>query len=384
MIAALAELGEVDVFLLGDASLESDVTPPSNLHLARVGYAPRATRRLTRLERLAALAPIGAPAAIRQQLDDATRRAFSEWVDGTYDLAWFVRIESWLALAPLVDAPAIIDYDDLRDHLARSRLRSDWPDPPDAHRPMRSARAALRAQLLASDANAWRRLQHRAARGVAAVVVCSELDRARLGVPNAAIVPNGVDLPVHPVGRSAVGEPPTLCLHGSLSYGPNGDAARILVRDVLPALRREVPAACVRLVGRSNDGIVRLGQSAGVTVTGPVDDIVAELARADVVTVPLREGAGTRIKVLEAFAHRIPVVATGIAVEGLDVVDGEHVLVADTPTAFASSCARLLRDEGLRTRLTDAAEALVRGRYGWDQARRAASALATEVTRSGR
>ncbi|MGQ0431888.1 MAG: glycosyltransferase family 4 protein [Microthrixaceae bacterium] len=384
MIAAVAELGEVDVFLLGDASLESDVTPPPNLHLGRVGYAPRATRRLTRLERLAGLAPVGAPAAVRQQADDAARRAFSEWVDGTYDLAWFVRIESWLALGPLVDAPAIIDYDDLRDHLARSRLRSHWPDPPEARRPMQRARAALRAQLVASDANAWRRLQQRTAPEVAAVVVCSELDRARLGVPNAAIVPNGVDLPLRPVGHSTVGEPPTLCLHGSLGYGPNGDAARILVRDVLPALRRDVPDAHVRLVGRTNERVDRLGQSTGVTVTGPVDDIVAELARADVVAVPLREGAGTRIKVLEAFAHRIPVVATGIAVEGLDVVDGEHVLVADTPAAFASSCARLLRDEDLRARLMDAAEALVRRRYGWDQARRAASTLATEVTRSGR
>lgn len=379
VIAALAELGEVDVFLLCDARLESEVAPPRGLQLGKVGHTLRSTRGAGRLDRLRTMAPGARPAAIRLQDDAAARSAFSSWGPGAYDLAWFVRIESWLTLGPLVDARAVIDYDDLRDHLVRSRLRSAWPDSPGSRgRPPLSRR--LRDRLVAdTEARAWARLQRQTSRDVRAVVVCSELDRQRLAVENAAIVPNGADVPAAPIGRLAVGSPPTLCLHGSLNYGPNADAATVLVRDVMPRVRTVVPDVAVRLVGRNDGRVARFADTPGVVVTGPVPDIAAELARADVVVVPLRQGAGTRIKVLEALAHRVPVVATSIAVEGLDVLDGEHVLIADDPDHFAAACVTLLRDADLRARLADAGEQLARGRYGWEHARTAVTRLAGQV-----
>ena len=82
-----------------------------------------------------------------------------------------------------------------------------------------------------------------------------------------------------------------------------------------------------------------------MTVVGQVPDIDTELARADVVLVPIRFGSGTRLKILEAFAHRIPVVSTSLGAEGLDAVDEHHLLIADTPNAIAAACARLLEDE---------------------------------------
>ena len=115
----------------------------------------------------------------------------------------------------------------------------------------------------------------------------------------------------------------------------------------------------MRLAGRNDERVAELAAVDGVTVTGPVDDMATELAVADVVAVPLREGAGTRIKVLEALAHRIPVVATSVAVEGLDVVAGRHLLVADEPEAFAAGCVTLLRDEPRRRALADAGAQLV-------------------------
>ncbi|MGQ0830928.1 MAG: glycosyltransferase [Microthrixaceae bacterium] len=377
VIAALAALGEVDVFVLGDPRLESELTPPAGLAVARLGHAGRADRRETRLDQLRTLVPGALPSSMRRQDHAPTRAAFTTWGPGSYDLAWFVRIESWTALGALVDAPAIIDYDDLRDQLVMSRLRSAWPDPtePDS----RAGRAALARRLARTEARAWERLQRRTAREVAAVVVCSEMDRAHLGVANAAIVPNGVDLPLEPVGRHGVGAPPTLCLHGSLNYGPNADAAAVLVRDVAPLVRAALPEVQVRLVGRFDERVSRLADPPRVVVTGQVDDITDELARADVVTVPVRRGAGTRIKVLEALAHRVPVVATSIGVEGLDTTHDVHLLVADTPAAFAAACVRLLQDAGLRRRLADAGERLVRDRSGWERPRAAAAALCERV-----
>jgi glycosyltransferase involved in cell wall biosynthesis len=383
VIAALAELGDVDVFLLGDRREEPVLHPPPEDHLARTGAVARAPVKVRRLDRVLAVAPGGRPAAIRAQDDTSVRAAFSSWTSGRYELAWFVRLESWLALGPLVDAPAVIDYDDLRDQLLLSRLGSTWPDPPPSRSAAARARRAAELALTRGDVRSWARLQTSVARDVRAVVVCSEQDRARLGVANAAVVPNGVDLPDRPVGRRDVGTPPSLCLHGSLTYGPNVDAARVLVRDVLPRVRAEVPDVEVRLVGNVDDRVRGLGAQAGVVVTGSVPEITDELAKADVVTVPLRQGAGTRIKVLEALAHRLPVVATSIAVEGLDVVDGEHLLIADEPGAFAVACQDLLRDDALRTRLADAGEALVRTGHGWEHARAAVQRLAADVVGDG-
>ena len=78
------------------------------------------------------------------------------------------------------------------------------------------------------------------------------------------------------------------------------------------------------------------------SVVGRVPDIADELARADLVVVPVRYGSGTRLKIIEAFAQRVPVVSTTLGAEGLDVADGVHLLLGDTASALAEACARLL------------------------------------------
>jgi glycosyltransferase involved in cell wall biosynthesis len=377
VIAALAELGIVDVFLLGQPD-EVPLAPPPGLAVGRLGAVTRRDRWVSRRERLTGLVPGRLPAAVRASDTAEIRQAFSSWCTDAYDVAWFVRIESWLAVGDLVDAPAIVDFDDLRDHLGLSRLGSSWPDGTGK----RARRDWSRVLADVADVRAWRRLQRDVARRVEAVAVCSELDLGRLGVPNAVIVPNGIDLPEAPVGRREIGRPPELCLHGSLGYGPNIDAAARLVRDVAPRVRARLGDVVVRLAGRSSRQVDALAAPGEVVVTGAVPDMAAELARVDVVAVPLRQGAGTRIKVLEAMAHRIPVVATSIAVEGLHVTDGEHLLIADGPDAFAEACVRLLTDESLRQRLVDAGETLVRTSYGWDHAHRAVSDAARRIARS--
>lgn len=93
--------------------------------------------------------------------------------------------------------------------------------------------------------------------------------------------------------------------------------------------------------------------------------MAGQLAAADIAVVPIRFGGGTRIKILEAFAHGLPVVSTTVGCEGLDVIDGQHLLVADDPAAFAAACLRLSEDAELRTRLVTAAAELWKSRYRW-------------------
>ena len=153
------------------------------------------------------------------------------------------------------------------------------------------------------------------------------------------------------MGRSDVGAPPTILFHGTLRYPPNADAAQWLVARIGPALRNLVPDARIRLVGLGNPDQASLNDPPATTVVGPVEDIVTELRRADVVVVPVRFGSGTRVKILEAFAHRIPVVSTTLGAEGLGLVDGRHLLLADSAQGLATACARLLTEPDLRQQL---------------------------------
>src|SRR4029077_16453319 len=122
------------------------------------------------------------------------------------------------------------------------------------------------------------------------------------------------------------------------------------------------------LVGPHGGALDDLGGGEGVRLTGAVPDVTPWYAGADVVVVPLRHGSGTRIKVLEAFAHARPVVATPVAVAGLDIdFDGEGseggrtVVIADSTDALARAVVRLLDDapEAMIAR----AAALVAHRY---------------------
>jgi glycosyltransferase involved in cell wall biosynthesis len=102
-----------------------------------------------------------------------------------------------------------------------------------------------------------------------------------------------------------------------------------------------------------------LALDGSVHLTGYVADVRIPVAEAAVCVVPIRQGGGTRLKILEAIALGTPVVATAKGAEGLDVIDGEHLLLADTPQAFAAATLRLLGDPTLRARLASTARRLV-------------------------
>jgi hypothetical protein len=231
----------------------------------------------------------------------------------------------------------------------------------------------------------WRRLHRRAQRRTERLVVCSELDAGRLvrtGVTGAAVIPNAYPRVEHPVGRTEVASPPTVTLPGSLRYAPNVQAARFLVREIGPLLREQVPDVGIRLVGSVAPNLTDLDDPPAVVVVGHVPDIGVELARADLIVVPILFGSGTRIKILEAFAQRIPVVSTTLGAEGLGVEDGHHLLIGDDPESIASACARLLTDPALRERLVSNAYVLYLAEFERTRVVEVVRNLATEVAGS--
>lgn len=208
-----------------------------------------------------------------------------------------------------------------------------------------------------------------------------ERDALRALLPTARIVvtPNGVDSQAFapdPARRETRGR---VIFTGSMDYHPNEQAAHYFADAIWPRVRAAVPEATWYLVGANPPAsFKRLAAAPGVTVTGSVPETQPYLAEAAVAVAPLLVGGGTRLKILEAFAMGKAVVTTSLGCEGLDVVPGEHLLVADEPRAFAEAVVRLLGDDRERARLGAAGRALVERAYSWSESARA---FASEVER---
>jgi glycosyltransferase involved in cell wall biosynthesis len=218
--------------------------------------------------------------------------------------------------------------------------------------------------VLRRQAAAIARLETRLARGVDAVLACSELDAAalrRAGAAEVHLVPNGVELREVPRGL----EPrDTVAFVGSYDWRPNADAAVILAREIWPRVRQACPGLRLAIIGRKPPPAVQELAADDIEVTGRVEDVAPWLQRSFATAMPLRAGSGTRLKVLEAAAARVPIVATRLASEGLPFRDGAHLLHAESPEDFVNALLRLRREPGLAARLSEAA-AQVAQDYDW-------------------
>ena len=180
------------------------------------------------------------------------------------------------------------------------------------------------------------------------VYVCSEDDRRvlarRHGSRRMVVIPNAVRIPTSIAARRR-GVPFTLLFVGTLGYYPNEDGAIYFCAEILPRLQAAAGRPVRLLIVGSNPSarLHALARDHEVTVTGTVPDLTRYYAVADAVVVPLRAGGGTRIKVLEAFGHRRPVVSTTVGAQGIEATPGLDLLIGDTPRAFADQCARLMR-----------------------------------------
>ena len=188
------------------------------------------------------------------------------------------------------------------------------------------------------------------------------LQRVVGGMETVEVLPNCIDLADY-VGVNEPPQPGTLVFMGAFSYNPNYEAMVWFVEKVLPIIQSELPG--VRLTITGNHQNRPLPPAENVTLTGFVDDIRPLVARSWASIVPLHTGGGTRLKILEAMALGTPVIATPKGAEGLDAEPGRHLLVADSPAAFADSVISVLQDAALRRRLAENGAQLVREKYNW-------------------
>jgi glycosyltransferase involved in cell wall biosynthesis len=210
------------------------------------------------------------------------------------------------------------------------------------------------------------------------VIACSELDRdaIRRLCPHltVSVIPNTIDTETY--NPCTQGGSHTILYLGGMDWFPNRDAVQYFVSKILPLVRASVPDSKFLVAGRSPAPNFRrqFDSVSGVEFTGTLPDLRPAIAEAAVIVVPLRVGSGTRFKILEAAAMEKSIVSTTLGAEGLDFTDGEELILADNPAAFAEAVVNLLKNPERRNQLGRSARKRATQQYGF-------SALAASVKR---
>jgi polysaccharide biosynthesis protein PslH len=296
---------------------------------------------------------------IRWLQGDAAGRVFADLSrNSTYDLVHF----DTLSLAPFRPifsrVPATLGHHNVESQILQRRAQNEgnW----------------LKRLYFIQESRRVRSYEARVAQSFTRHIACSELDceRLRTIAPHisAVAIPNGVDVEYFRPSAVAT-KNKSLIFVGSLNWYPNVDAVLFLLREVWPILQARVPDVRLDIVGSAPPAsVLRLASSlTNVRVHGFVDDVRPLIEDAAVYVCPIRDGGGTKLKLLDAFAMEKCVVAHPISCEGIEVISGRHVLLAETASAFADSIQAVLENQALRERIGNAARELVVNRYSFAQ-----------------
>lgn len=223
--------------------------------------------------------------------------------------------------------------------------------------------------------------ENRYLRFVRAVVSVSERDKVQtqefITEPTKCFIvaPNGasLDFPkslLYGKGKKKKNNNITIGFMGSLDLELNRRAAQLLASEIFPALKKEIPECELRLllIGRnpSPDIVKHSLRTPEIVVTGTVPDVRPYLSKVDIFVLPLRGGGGTKLRIFEAMAMQLPVIASPDAVYGIDgLSDGLNFLMASTTNEFCKGIIGLIKDNQLRRTLGKAGYALVSKKYSW-------------------
>jgi hypothetical protein len=367
---ALASLGPTNVLVVGDRPSRSGDWRACGVSINHLSVRGRLDTRLRLIrmiaddaERAAALRSCGKPSMAAVLSAPVLYDAAAMLADGR----WSAVVVSRAYLLPLLDIlptavaemPILVDLDDDDGALCRQRAALARDDG-----------ASGLAAWLEAEADVYDRLIRQHAEHVRLFTCASEAASAsigaRVGLKALSIAPNGV---IIPATRSDPVASPNLMFLGNLDYAPNVDGVCWFVDRVWPRLRAEFPEVRLDMVGSNPAEAVRAAcRAPQITLHADPDDVSPYYRRAAAAIVPLRSGSGSRIKLLEAGAHGVPVVSTRIGASGIDLDPERDLFVSDSRAdGFADACLRCLIDRPEARLRADRLLALVEKKYRRDR-----------------
>jgi polysaccharide biosynthesis protein PslH len=174
-------------------------------------------------------------------------------------------------------------------------------------------------------------------------------------------------LPIKPVAH-----PHRITALGVMFWPPNAEGVLWFAQDIWPRIRAQQPQLTFTVVGKNPpDYLAQLHGTHGIEVLGFVSEIEPILAETAVFVVPLRAGGGMRVKILDTWSWGLPIVSTAIGAEGIDIRDGENILIADTPDTFSAAVLRATSETNLNQQLRHNGRRWVEEKYDWKTVYRA-------------
>jgi polysaccharide biosynthesis protein PslH len=347
----------------GAAALRQSCASVSLLRLDRVAAAARCAKALA----------TGGPLVAAYFGDPRLREAARAVAGADTDALWVCNGALFRGLADVTARHRVVDLVDVDSDKWRQLAAT-------SRRPL--------AALYRREARLTREQEDDARRRADRCLVVSAAEAALLrslqpALAPPAVIAAAVDLDYWP--RTGIVAAPRLLFTGTLDYAPNEDAVRFFAAEVLPLLRRRLPAARLTVVGaRPQARLRRCADRFGFELAGDVADVRPYFAAARVCVAPMRLGRGTQNKVLEAMASGVPVVATPLALAGLATSDEEIALRAESPYDLARACSDLLTDDDLAGRLAAAAHRFVASHHSRAVAAAALDRLLAELDTTSR
>jgi glycosyltransferase involved in cell wall biosynthesis len=290
--------------------------------------------------------------------EELLRKLQEQTRDTRYDLVYFDTISLAGYRSVVGDVAKVLNHHNIESHLLQRRVAYEGN--------------ALRRFYFGLEARKLCRYEAEVIGDFDLNLTVSELDAQRLKeiVPSVrtSVVANGVDVDYfRGAGARVAPKDGRLIMVSGMNWFPNKDAAIYMARDIWPALAASMPSLSLTVVGASPPAEVTSLAAADsrVTATGFVDDVRPHMNEAQIYLCPMRDGGGTRLKILDALSMGVPIVATTMAYEGIDVVPEEDVLVADDPAAFVRQVKRLVDDPALRAKLSANGRAFVERNFSW-------------------
>ena len=285
------------------------------------------------------------------------------------DIVWFLKLRSANILNRWHWPHSVMDIDDVPSTYSQTSSAT-------AEGAVERARRRLRARI-------ERRRERLLLERFTVLSVCSEIDRKVLGFSERLhVIPNGFERPAQAPVRNPA-NPPLIGFMGLFDYRPNFEGVRWFLDNCWQRIKQEIPGVRLRLIGSGSDG-PRRPNDAAVDTLGWVAEPSDEIASWSLMIIPIQTGAGTRIKLVDAFSRICPVVSTAFGALGYDVENGRELLIADAPGAFADACISLIRDRDSALRIAERAYSTFLDKWTWEAIAPQVWSVADECLRLGK